>query len=509
MMAPKGCWTCKDRKVSCDKTIPTCLRCKKSRRECSGYGVRLTWPKEDHSRALVARARSNTSHTVPIRGTLQWINIVPTDVRLHLATNRVLREGSDRMTREQLILPNITDLRPSAPDHVATGDMELVQYFDSVVIHLLPALSIDRKKLSYLIIRSALYGSSQSSKAVYQAMLALAAYHRGDDLATVKRLKSAALRGLIIDTDPTMCQGIQHVAANLLLCVLGLQQIYNLYEHCHSDWVGYLVGSKKVLEAIKKAEHAVGSDASIVLGWVYYFDVMARFSFRHWRTEQLKSHVESLGFDPGGSKVCALQYILAQSSFIHGVPGISAHAHPVIQLVAEVSAIGLYSYAPGYFSAEYQQHLDELHLKLESVSTTPVGLEASSKVINHEQKLLELVRIAGLIYLERVSRNFSGQSSKLETWTTTALSILAQIETCLSPFALFFIGCELNNDEDRLVILNLLARMEKKAHMKSFLEVRLLIQTAWNQEDLAEGDLDYIHKLNLVMSSRDVVPSLF
>jgi hypothetical protein len=142
------------------------------------------------------------------------------------------------MTREQLILPNITYLRPSPPDHVATGDMELVQYckslheahsilglhfaVDSIVIHLLPALSIDRKKLSYLIIRSALYGSSQSSKAVYQAMLAIAAYHRGDDLAIVKRLKSAALRGLIIDTDPTMCQGIQHVAANLLLCVLGV-----------------------------------------------------------------------------------------------------------------------------------------------------------------------------------------------------------------------------------------------------------------------------------------------
>lgn len=272
--------------------------------------------------------------------------------------------------------------------------------------------------------------------------------------------------------------------------------------------MGYLVGSKKVLEAINKAEHVVGGDASIVLGWVYYFDVMARFSFRHWRTEQLKAHVESLGFDAGGSKVCALQFILAQSSFIHGVPGISIHTHPVVQIIAEVSAIGLYSHAPGYFSTEYQQHLDELHLKLESVSTTLVGLEASSKVINHEQNLLELVRIAGLIYLERVSRNFSGHSSKLKALARKALSILARMDSCLSPFSLFFIGCELVDDTDRLVILDLFARMEKRAHMKSFMEVRLLVQTAWNQQDLAEGELDYIHKLNLVMSSRDVVPSL-
>jgi hypothetical protein len=116
--------------------------------------------------------------------------------------------------------------------------MELIQYckhpleprsipslqstVDSVVVSLLPMLSIDRKRLSSLLIRSALCGSTQSSRAVYQSILALAAYHRGNDLVEVHRLKRAALRNLIIDNDPTICQGIQHVVANLLLCVLGV-----------------------------------------------------------------------------------------------------------------------------------------------------------------------------------------------------------------------------------------------------------------------------------------------
>ncbi|KAF2852436.1 hypothetical protein T440DRAFT_467117 [Plenodomus tracheiphilus IPT5] len=30
----KGCWTCKDRKVSCDRTTPTCHRCTKAKRIC-------------------------------------------------------------------------------------------------------------------------------------------------------------------------------------------------------------------------------------------------------------------------------------------------------------------------------------------------------------------------------------------------------------------------------------------------------------------------------------------
>jgi hypothetical protein len=265
-----------------------------------------------------------------------------------------------------------------------------------------------------------------------------------------------------------------------------------------------------VIDALQKEEREFEGAASIVLGWAYYFDIMARFSFRHWRTEHIKAHADELGFDPRGSQICAMQYALARASFLRGIPGISAHAHPVVRLLAEVSEIGIYSSDPGYLSIEYQRHLDDLRLALENVSSYPVGLDAlSHQGVDHEQHLLEISRLAGLIYLERVSRNFSGQSTKLESWTRQALSILAQLESCLCSFALFIISCELVKDEDRMIVLNVFARMEKGPHLNSILETRSLIQTAWNQQDLAEdGGLEYIHKLNLVMSSRDIIPSL-
>ena len=235
---------------------------------------------------------------------------------------------------------------------------------------------------------------------------------------------------------------------------------------------------------------------------------MARFSFRHWRTEHIKAYIEELGFDPKGSQICMMQYLLARATLSHGIPGISAHTHQVLRLLSEVSEIGIYSSDPDYLSVEYQQYLDNLRLRLMNVSSYPVGLDTSShQGVEHEQQFIEVLRLAGLIYLERVSRNFSGQSTQIESWARQALSKLAQLESCLCPFALFIISCELVKDEDRMIVLNIFSKTEKDPHLNSILETRSLIQTAWNQQDLAEdGALEYIHKLNLVMSSRDVVP---
>jgi hypothetical protein len=278
----------------------------------------------------------------------------------------------------------------------------------------------------------------------------------------------------------------------------------------NSCWAGYINGIKRVIDAVKQKEPTVGSNASLILGWAFYFEVMARFSLRHWRTEQMKALVKELGFDTEGPGGCVLQYILARASFAQGVPKIATHAHPVIQLLAKVSETAMYSSEPGYLSTEYHQRLDDLRAKLENVSSCPLGVDDWPQAqLHHTQQLLELNRLAGLIYLERVSRNFSGQSTKIITWVRQAVSILAELETCHCPFALFIISCELNADKDRIIILNLFAKMEKKPHLRSFLETRALIQTAWNQQDLAGDEgLEYIYKLNLVMSTRNVVPSL-
>jgi len=265
-----------------------------------------------------------------------------------------------------------------------------------------------------------------------------------------------------------------------------------------------------VVDAVKRADIAPDGDAGMILGWVYYFDVMVRFSLRHWRSEYIEATAKALGFDPKGEQECLMQYILARKSFARGLPAISNHAHAVVRLLAEISETAVYSSDARYLTQEYQLHLNELRTKLQNVSprTQDVAL-SSNEPLNHTENMLELTRLAGLIHLERVSRNFSGHSASIRSWTKEALAIITELDSCFCPFALFVVSCELMNDEERLIILDLYTRIETRPHLHSFMEVKLLIQTAWNQQDLAEdGELEYIQKLNLVMSSRNVVPSL-
>ncbi|KAH7077912.1 fungal-specific transcription factor domain-containing protein [Paraphoma chrysanthemicola] len=341
-----------------------------------------------------------------------------------------------------------------------------------------------------------------------------------------------------------MCEAVTHIAANLILCILEMQQT----SERNSRWVGYVCSAKHVIDAFNKCCPIPGSDASILLSWVYYFDVMFRFSLRHWRTENIKAMAAELGYATNGSPVCELQYVMARASFARAVPNIGGHAHPVLRLLAEVSETALYSADPRYLTRVYQQELVDLRFDLENVSTSisttstygaintsqalaGLGLDGSENltppnsafaqysseiVMDSENNstppielVLEVARLAALTYLERVSRNFSGQSSKIDSWTRKALGILDQIDSCLCPFALLVIGCETNCDDDRVIVLDLFARMEKRPHLKSLLETKALIQTAWNQQDLAEdGELEYIHKLNVVLSSRFNIPSL-
>jgi hypothetical protein len=103
-----------------------------------------------------------------------------------------------------------------------------------VVIYLLPGLSIDRSRLSDVLVRLALLEDTQSSRAVYQSILALVACHRGASLANVQKFKRAALQDLRFDAGSTLFQDLQHIAANLLLSVLGVCN-YLVIELASSD----------------------------------------------------------------------------------------------------------------------------------------------------------------------------------------------------------------------------------------------------------------------------------
>jgi len=240
-----------------------------------------------------------------------------------------------------------------------------------------------------------------------------------------------------------------------------------------------------------------------MLEWLYYFVTFTRFSFRHWRTYMIRATSQELGIN-GASPHCVMQYRIARTLVAKNMAAISTYVHPVVQLLADVLDTRLYASNPQYHSVEYQQSLDDLKVRLSDVGSI---IEKDGED-DDPSLCLELTQLAGLIYLERVSRNFSGESTRIESWKKDAVSILASLNTYPPSFAIFIVGCETHTDEERMVILDFFARLEQHPHLNSLLEAKGLVQTAWIQHDLGvEGELEYIHKLNLVLSSRNVIPS--
>ena len=127
----------------------------------------------------------------------------------------------------------------------------------------------------------ALQGETTPASAVLQALLAFSSLHRYGLQSQALELKIAALGSLAkgLGAQTTMQQ---HIAAGMLLCSFEVHQ-----PSCTAgQWTFHLGGVKTVLNASAvKAPRQLGcdSDMTILLDWVHYHEVVARFSLLHWK----------------------------------------------------------------------------------------------------------------------------------------------------------------------------------------------------------------------------------
>ncbi|PQE32570.1 zinc-finger transcription factor protein [Rutstroemia sp. NJR-2017a WRK4] len=76
-----------------------------------------------------------------------------------------------------------------------------------------------------------------------------------------------------------------------------------------------------------------------------------------------------------------------------------------------------------------------------------------------------------------------------------AYILLDELETSNSAFPLLIIGCEARADEQRMRILQHIERAS-------------ILQQIWVQDDLAvDYELDYLNRLDAVISSYQIMPS--
>lgn len=156
-----------------------------------------------------------------------------------------------------------------------------------------------------------------------------------------------------------------------------------------------------------------------------------------------------------------------------------------------------------YHSDEYEDSLRCLENRITNIlPLAPEGLSTAWVAI------MELFKLAALIYLKRASRNLSGTSPQIDAMVERAEILLDDLETFNPAFPLLIIGCEARTDEQRMRILEHIERAMKTSNLRSLHGLQNILQQIWVQDDLAvDYELDYLNRLDAVISSYRIMPS--
>jgi hypothetical protein len=164
---------------------------------------------------------------------------------------------------------------------------------------------------------------------------------------------------------------------------------------------------------------------------------------------------------------------------------------------------------PAYHTPEYSLLLRHLEERIQNVQPS-LGMDntpGSTDAMESYAVNVELYKLAALIYLERVSNNFSGQSEKIDRYVARAFEILAGMTTCDLPFPLLVFGCEARTDDRRMAILDVIEETTAVSRSRSLGGVQRMVQAIWVQDDLqTENELDYVMKLDTVITSNIIMP---
>ena len=141
----------------------------------------------------------------------------------------------------------------------------------------------DTTDLGKILLRISLEGRTASATALLQALIAFSSLHRYGLQSQAVEAKIAALGSLAQGSfEPSFgaIGAIQHIGTGMLLCS------FEVHQASSGQWTQYLNGVKTVINASSvKTLLQFSSDVAVLLDWLHYHDVHARFSLLHWKRE--------------------------------------------------------------------------------------------------------------------------------------------------------------------------------------------------------------------------------
>ncbi|KAF2792186.1 hypothetical protein K505DRAFT_350782 [Melanomma pulvis-pyrius CBS 109.77] len=465
---------------------------KKSCGTCRGYAFRLSWPSEgDRRRSMAVKEPLHSpSRAGPVSKHLAHVSFWDVQMHRHLTAL-----GHSR--------PLLQIPMPWNSSELELGSNDLILYFHTSASQSLTTFGHDPKALGQALMRIALTGTTPSAAAVFNSLLALSSLHRYGVQTQAFQLKIATIKALAAATtcNLTAREVIQHAAAGMLLCSFEVHQA----SCTSSQWTWYISGVKEVLSAPCLKHYSRDSDLNALMDWVYYHDVMSRFTLRHW-------HGDVLEIPPKPSDMCHKEVYTPVRTAI-GFHSIDAERQPTdssmlanLELLAELSDTVMARPQDSMSTQQMEDYKGYIRILDWRVRNIPTQTKPTS---DREQNVVaELFKLATLVYLNRVSGNLLDQADSIQANLNRAFTLFSQIDCCERQYPLFILGCEARTDEQRVTVLDLISRTEMRSSSRSLNHVRILVQALWAQDDLAEKEVDYWDKMSSIISSCTIIPSL-
>ncbi|KAI8657158.1 Transcriptional regulatory protein moc3 [Fusarium keratoplasticum] len=461
--ARQGCWTCKHRKIGCDKTEPNCRNCIRTGRSCLGYGLRLTWPDSPDGRRKGGGSITHVlspGHSIPRR----------------LCGSHFLNTTYEDFALAQLG-PGARSLplgRPRCSLSIHTPlsgqDGMFLRYYESIIS---PMVSTTRARNSFTteILPRALSNKSLSATALCNATLAISAFHLFSSEAALL-YKSKAVWHLSKSLSSATSLALPEATETQLAACMMLF-MYSVFDDKEPSWHIHLDGAKRMLDSFNSTQASLSS--VFLPYWFLYYQVLKDFT-RPTQESPGSGAVESLWLWqlPGPDR-----------SWVIGYLGCSIE---VFEVLSKINRMRLSS---GYKDSsspllELTKCRNILELRLNNLLQFLDPEEEHSTTPIERARILakaELYRLAALLYLLRVCPA-DGDGIARNAYLDQAHKVLDMLPVVSSPWPLFIVACESQTDEQRVIILRVLDEMEKARNIGNIHVARRIIEMFWKQKDL-------------------------
>ncbi|KAF2185249.1 hypothetical protein K469DRAFT_165051 [Zopfia rhizophila CBS 207.26] len=489
----KGCWTCKDRKIACDKCMPKCQTCLKSGRECLGYDLRLSWPRKDDQRRSILAKDPDRSESISQGWTRQreFLNVFSSDIEL---SNSMI---SDMLPIRASRLPNLLRNPSWAPFPLNRTQIDLFSYYEHNVAKILT--SANNSPVQNLVLRMSFTDASLASSAILYAIYALSSLHLSDR-AQAEEFKSKAVSAVWASTaqHPGTKDVLQRIVAAILLA------LFETFANpvAPYEWAADICYAKTAVIATYAPDKSYQGDPAIVLDWVYYYDVLSKFSVRHFDRRYARQ------------LICAKkkQIMLTEMNSPRKTSIIPTIGCSIEVLTAISNIIDTVLEMEICDDPQHIENIEKLERRLkysqQEVSIDSLSDSGSFNNIEQMRNIAELYRLSGLIYLHRAARGTSVPDQLLQKLVNDAFTVLEKLETCERTFPLFITGCEARDDIRRGTILRILNATQAQFAPGNSLRARQYIERFWMQEDLdVNQEIDYASKVTAVLSTADSLPA--